>query len=72
MSKIPECRLETYWANKEVFTCPKSKNVVWKPARANKEVFSEKKYKTNTSIFCQKKTVLKKLRTNTNIALLRT
>ena len=40
MSKIPKCRLETYWANKDVFTCPKFQNVIWKPARANKEVFT--------------------------------
>ena len=37
MSKIPKCRLETYWANKEVLTCPKSQNVVWKPARASEK-----------------------------------
>ena len=36
MSKIPKCRLETYWANKDIFTCPKSENVVWKPTGASK------------------------------------
>ena len=39
MSKIPKCRLETYWANKEVFTCPKSQNVVWKPTGLTKRTF---------------------------------
>ena len=37
MSKIQKCHLETYWANKEVFTRPKSQNVVWKTYWANKE-----------------------------------
>ncbi len=36
MSKIPKCRLETYWANKDVCTCPKSQNVVWKPTGLTK------------------------------------
>ena len=36
MSKIPKCRLETYWANKEVFTCSKFQNVIWKPTGLTK------------------------------------
>ena len=39
MSNIPQCHLETYWANKDVFTCPKSKNVVWKPTGLTKRTF---------------------------------
>ena len=39
MSKIPKCRLETYWANKEVFTCPEFQNVVWKPTGLAKRFF---------------------------------
>ena len=39
MPKIPKCRLETYWANKEVFTCPKSQNVIWKPTGLTKGTF---------------------------------
>ena len=39
MSKIPECRLETYWANKEVFTCPEFQNVIWKPTGLTKRFF---------------------------------
>ena len=44
MSKIPKCHLETYWANKDVFTCPKSQNVIWKPTGASKEVFTCPKF----------------------------